>query len=134
MNSKTRNILIVGLAFVVGMFFVGMTAENIEPTKESKHQVESEDTANTVESEHLTIEEIYANVGLGMNQGEVYAIAGEPDVVSTSEIEGLGTMKDLIYHGSIMDNVSVLLEDDKVRMVILGTMNDDGDLDTKTKM
>jgi hypothetical protein len=131
----------IGLAIAGGvlaiLFFVGMLATALEevPIEEPKsnHQIESEEAVKTVEPS-IGIEEIYNAVELGMTEDEVRAIAGKPDMVSNSEIEGLGTMRDLIYHGGIVDNVSIFLEDGKVRMVILGNTNDTGDIDTRSKM
>ena len=128
----------LGLAIAGGvlvvLFFVGMLATALEEQviePKSNHQVESEDTVNTVEP---SIGEIYNAVELGMTEDEVRAIAGKPDMASTSTVEGLGSMRDLTYNGGMMDNVSIFLEDGKVRMVLLGTVNDSGDIDTKTKM
>ena len=123
----------------VGVFAIAVV---VYPTEDvSNPPIESEDTNRTVEPEpvvptpeRLSVEEIYSTVELGMTEEMVRTIAGEPDMVSTSEIEGFGTMKDLIYVGGFSDNVSVLLEDDTVRVVIVGHVNSSGDLDTKTKM
>ena len=127
------------IVFMVAACAVGIV---LYPTEEmleepSNPPIESEDTNRTVEpapAPEISIEEIYGTVELGMTEAEVRAIAGEPDMVSTSEIEGLGNMKDLTYNGGLMANVSIFLEDGKVRMVLLGTVNDSGDIDTKTKM
>ena len=133
-----EKVLAVGAASIIVLIaacaigIVLYPTEDIEPVR-STPPIETEDAERTVEP-RIDIRGIYTDVQLGMTENEVRAIAGEPDMVSTSEVEGLGTMRDLTYHGGMMDNVSIFIEDGKVRMVLLGTVNDSGDIDTKTKM
>lgn len=138
-----EKVLAVGAAtiiVVIAACAIGIVLYPTEDVTEPKSNppIESEDTKETVKPEptreRVSVEEIYNWVELGMTENEVRAIAGEPDMVSTSEIEGFGTMKDLIYVGGFSDNVSILFENDTVRLVIVGHVNSSGDLDTKTKM
>ena len=130
-----KKYLLIGGAVLITLFFVGAITTALEEERvtepKSNQQIESEDTMNTAESD---VDEIYHAVKLGMSEDEVRAVAGAPDMVSTSEIEGFGTMRDLVYVGGFSDNVSILLEDGTVRVIIVGHVNSTGDLDTKTKM
>jgi hypothetical protein len=131
-----EKILAVGAASIIVLIaacsigIVLYPTEDIEPVR-STPPIESEDVERTVEP-RIDLRGIYTDVHLGMTEDEVRAVAGDPDMVSTSEVEGLGKMKDLMYNDG-MDNVSVFIENGEVRMVIIGTFTD-GDLDTKTKM
>jgi len=132
--------LVLGGAVIVLLFAWGALLETDfgevpapQPVpKEQPAPVEPEPVVPT--PERLSVEEIYNTVELGMTEEMVRTIAGKPDMVSTSEVEGLGTTKDLTYNDGMLDNISIFLEDGKVRMVMLGTWNDSNDLDTKTKM
>ena len=131
-DGELKRYLLIGGAVLIALFFIGAitTALEEEVTEpKSNPPIESEDTATTVD-----VDEIYHAVKLGMSEDEVRAVAGAPNMVSTSEIEGFGTMRDLIYVGGFSDNVSILLEDGTVRVIIVGHVNSTGDLDTKTKM
>jgi len=136
-------LLVIIAACAVGIVLYP-TEDVSNPPIESQEPIETPapPVAEPVEEEmvdpcpEMTIQDIYNVVELGMTEDEVRAIAGEPTMSSNVEVEGWGTMKDLVYsdNGNLMDNVSIFIEGDTVSMIVIGTFDGDGNIDTQTKM
>jgi len=114
-----------------------------EPTKQKEQAIETVEES-VEEIEDYTVEpketdkavvEIYNELELGMSEETVWDIAGEPDITSQTEDESLGTVLQLIYSdGHSLDNVTVMLDDGEVALIVLGEFNDNGGVDVKSKM
>jgi len=127
----------IALAIFAGFFIfagiisaIGGSIED-EPVKQEKKAIERvEESAKeiedyTVETENLEADkpvvEIYDEVELGMEESEVWGIAGKPEITSQVEDAELGTVLELIYSdGHSLDNVTIMFDDGKVALVVLG--------------
>jgi len=104
------------------------------PLPDENEVEEIEDYTAPPWEERKPVVEIYDEVELGMEEGEVWGIAGEPEMTSQAEVEGFGTMLELIYSdGHSLDNVTIMFEDGKVAMIVLGEF-DGKRIDVKSKM
>jgi len=136
----------IALAIFAGLFVLGGILTAIdgpveEPIKQEKAIEKAEETAEEIEDytvepreERLPVSEVYNRVGLGMTENEVWGIAGEPEITSQVEDETFGTVLELIYSdGHSLDNVTIMFDDGKVTMIVLGEF--DGDqINVKSKM
>ncbi len=97
-------------------------------------QEEIEDYTAEPWEEKKSVGEIYDEVELGMSEDEVWDIAGEPDMTSQVNDKYLGVVLELVYSdGHSLDNVTVMFDDGKVSMIVLGEF--DGErIDVKSKM
>jgi len=137
----------IAIAIFAGFFvFAGILAAiggSVEEPVQTETKQESVATESAEEIEDFTVEpkregkpvtEIYGELELGMSEEQVWEIAGEPDITSQADVEGFGNMLELIYSdGHSLDNVTIMLEDGTVKMIVLGEF--DGDrIDVKSKM
>jgi len=127
--------------FVLGGILNAIDGGDVPVKTEAGDSIPDENEAEEIEDytappweERKPVVEIYDEVELGMEEGEVWGIAGEPEMTSQAEVEGFGTMLELIYSdGHSLDNVTIMFEDGKVAMIVLGEF-DGKRIDVKSKM
>ena len=147
---KWWQIVILAFAglFVLGGFLNAIDGEGAPAKTDTERHQEAYDSIplpdenEAEEIEDYTVEweekkpvvEIYDEVELGMEEGEVWGIAGEPEITSQAEIEGFGNMLEFIYSdGHSLDNVTIMFENGKVAMIVLGEF-DGENIAVKSKM
>jgi len=130
--------VIVGIISAIGGGTVTVPATETEQTTPAPKEEAEEIEDYTVNTENVEankpVIEIYDEVELGMTEGEVWGIAGKPEISSQMEDEELGTVLELIYSdGHSLDNVTIMFDDGKVALVVLGIF-DGEDIAVKSKM
>jgi len=122
---------------------IGGSVEEPVQTETKQESVATESAEEIEEIEDYTVEQteerklvsdIYNEAELGMSEEDIWRIAGEPSITSQAEVEGFGNCLELIYSdGHSLDNVTIMLDDGIVTMIVLGEF--DGDrIAVKSKM
>ena len=127
--------------FVLGGILNAIDGGDVPVKTEAGDSIPDENEAEEIEDytappweERKPVVEIYDEVELGMEEGEVWGIAGKPEITSQTEDSELGTILQLIYSdGHSLDNCTIMFDDGKVAMVVLGEF-DGSDIAVKSKM
>jgi len=134
-------IILAGMFVVGGLLSVADEHSIEEPaTTETEQSVPVQEEAEEIDDytapvkERKPVVEIYDEVELGMEEGEVWGIAGKPEITSQTEDPELGTVLQLIYSdGHSLDNVTIMFDDGRVALIVLGEF-DGSDIAVKSKM
>jgi len=130
-------------SFFVFAGILSAISGDVEPVHtEIKQETVATESAEEIEDftvaprrEGKPVAEIYSEVELGMSEEQVWEIAGRPDITSQVEDETLGTVLQMIYSNDhSLDNVTIMFDDDKAALIVLGEFTEDGEIDVKTKM
>ncbi|MDP2211991.1 MAG: hypothetical protein Q8J63_09685 [Candidatus Aquicultor sp.] len=107
---------------------------NVNKDSATERNTTNEQPATEAQPQDVSIDEIYEQVSLGMTEAQVLEIAGESAMTSEVEMQGLGTVKNLVYYGdNNMDNITVSVQNGTVKVVVIGKFKD-GKMTTKSKM
>ncbi len=128
--------MIAIIAGVVG----ARNASSSDLQQQEQHQGDEESRVPNSEKDEYdpqSLNRIYDQVRVGMTEGEVQEVIGEPTWTDETDVENLGHVKSLLYNEPVstsFNNVSVVLHKGEVELVVLQEMHEGHLVAVRAKM